>query len=127
MRNLDLFAEVAFDEASSAAPPPTPDTTAHNTSAANAAATFTISAPGADQAIRLNTLYFGYSASPTNGLLTIAATGLATISIPVTSAGAAFLPIDLLAPDNTAVTVTLSAGGADVVGRCSATFSTEAV
>ncbi|MDJ0702793.1 MAG: hypothetical protein QNJ46_05885 [Leptolyngbyaceae cyanobacterium MO_188.B28] len=98
------------------------DSTDANTSAANTAATFTISAPGVGNFIRLKALYFGYDAPPTAGTLTISATGLTSIVIPVTSEGAGFLPMALKAPDNTAVTVTLSAGGAGVVGYVGAIY-----
>lgn len=94
--------------------------TAHNTSAANAAATFTIAAPGAGNFTQLITVFFGYNAPPANGTLTIAATGLTSIVLPVVSSGPGFLPIPLRIPVNTAVTATLSAGGSGVIGYVSA-------
>jgi hypothetical protein len=98
--------------------------TASNTSAANAAATFTIAAPGAGNFIQLIGIHFGYRATPTNGLLTIAATGLSTITLPVVSAGAGFLPMPLRIPANTACTITLSAGGSGVIGDVSSIHQT---
>lgn len=98
--------------------------TAANTSAANAAATFTITAPGADNFTQLVSLYFGYGEAPTAGTLTIAATGLTSIVLPVTSAGAGFLPMALRIPINTACTITLSAGGSGIVGYVGAAYST---
>jgi hypothetical protein len=100
--------------------------TAHNTSAANAAALVTIAAPGAGLAIQLNNLFFGYSDAPTSGTLTIASAGLNSIVIPVTSGGAGFLNIPIRANVNTALTVTLSAGGTGLIGYCSAIYSTVA-
>jgi hypothetical protein len=100
--------------------------TAHNTSSANAAATFTISAPGAGIAIQICTLFFGYSAAPTAGTLTIASTGITSIVIPVTAAGAGFLQFPVRANANQALSVTLAAGGSGVVGYCSAIYSTVA-
>lgn len=97
--------------------------TASNTSAANAAATFTIAAPGAGNYIDLAHLYFGYSAAPTAGTLTISATGLTSIVIPVTAQGAGFLPMPIRIPVNTACTVTLAAGGSGVVGRVNASYA----
>jgi hypothetical protein len=100
--------------------------TAHNTSAANAAALVTIAAPGAGLAIQLTNLFFGYSDAPTAGTLTIASAGLTSIVIPVTSGGAGFLNIPIRANVNTALTVTLSAGGTGLIGYCSAIYSTVA-
>lgn len=97
--------------------------TASNTSAANAAATFTIAAPGAGNYIDLAHLYFGYSAAPTAGTLTISATGLTSIVVPVTAAGTGFLPMPLRIPVNTACTVTLAAGGSGVVGIVNASYA----
>jgi uncharacterized phage infection (PIP) family protein YhgE len=94
--------------------------TAHNTSAANAAASATIAAPGAGLYTQLKNIYFGYSDTPTNGVLSIAATGLTTIQIPVTAGGAGFLEMPLRLPVNTACTLLLSAGGAGITGYVSA-------
>ncbi len=98
------------------------DLIASATSAPNAAATATIFNPGAGNSIHLVNIYFGYRSAPTNGLLTIAATGLNTITIPVTAAGAGFLPIPLKIPTNTSVTITLSAGGSGVIGDVGAIY-----
>lgn len=98
--------------------------TAHNTSAANAAATFTIAAPGAGLAIQICSLLFGYSANPeVAGTLTMASAGLTSIVLPITTGGAGTSNLPLRVNANTSLTVTLSAGGVGVVGNCSAIYS----
>lgn len=105
-----------------------PDLMAQATSTANNAAVLTIPAPGVGQRLRLSTVYFGYSLTPSgNTTLTIQAAGLTDFVVPVTAAGAGFLPLDLLVPENTAATITLSAGGISNIGRCAATYRIEDV
>lgn len=100
------------------------DQVAANTSAANAAATFTIGAPGAGTYIQLVRVYFGYDESPSAGLLTIDASTLTNIVIPVTSSGAGELDVPLRGAVNQALSVTLSAGGTGVVGYVAAVYRT---
>lgn len=100
----------------------TADETAYAVSVPNAAANCAIAAPGADLSIFLDTVYFGYAAAPTDGVLSISATGINTIEVPVTAAGAGFLPLNLKVPVNTGVTISLSAGGDGVVGRAAVIY-----
>ncbi len=61
-------------------------------------------------------LLWSYDAAPTNGQITIT-DGEVTITLYVTSAGPGFIPLEGVAfAENTAVTATLSSGGAAVQG-----------
>jgi hypothetical protein len=96
--------------------------------ATNAAAIATISAPGAGNYTQLTDIYFGYSAAPSAGAtLTVSATGITTVVLPVTSAGPGPIRFPLRVPNNVATTITLSAGGSGVVGYVAAIHSTQAV
>jgi hypothetical protein len=95
-----------------------------NTSAANAAAVITVPTPGAGLSLQLNQLTFSYSAAPTNGLLTIQQGGTTIHETAITSAGAGPTIAGYKLTANTALTITLSAGGAGVVGRVSASVAT---
>jgi len=101
------------------------------TAAANAtnnAATAVIAAPGAGNYTQITDIYFGYSAAPSAGAtLTISATGITTVILPVTSAGPGPIRFPLRVPNNVATTITLSAGGSGVVGYVAAIYSTQAV
>lgn len=100
------------------------DVVAANTSSANAAATFTIAAPGPDTYIQLVRVFFGYGSDPTGGLLTVDAAGLTNIVIPVTASGAGEIDIPLRGAVNSAISVTLAAGGSGVVGYVAAIYRT---
>ena len=95
-----------------------------NTSTANAAAVITISAPGAGLCLQLNQLTFSYSGAPTNGLLTIQQGSTVIHETAITAAGAGPLVGGYKLGANTAMTITLAAGGSGVVGRVSASVST---
>lgn len=103
-------------------------TPAHNTSSANAIATFTISAPGASNYTQIVDIDFGYSATPATGTtLTISATGMTTKVFPITSSGPGIAKYSIRVPINTAVTFLLSAGGTGVIGYCGCTYNTVTV
>lgn len=94
-----------------------------NTSAANAAAVLVIPAPGAGLSLQLNQLIFGYNNDPTNGLLTVQQGATVIQSVPVTSKGTGPIVVGVKLATNTALTITLSAGGAGVVGSINASVS----
>ncbi len=87
---------------------------------ANTAAVITVAAPGAGQRLQVNQIEFSYNAAPTNGTLTIqqGATTIKTLFITAAGAGPVITGIRLVA--NTALTITLSAGGAGVTGSVNA-------
>jgi hypothetical protein len=97
-----------------------------STSAANAAATITLATPASGQKWVIPSVWFSYSAAPGAGAtLSIAPTsGTATV-INVTSPGAGPMPVAL--ESTTGVTITLSAGGAGVIGRVNASAKQVAV
>jgi len=105
--------------------------TGNLTAAANAtndAAIATIAAPGAGNYTQLTDIYFGYSAAPSAGAtLTVSATGVMPVVLPITSAGPGPIRFPLRVPNDVAATITLSAGGSGVVGYVAAIYSTQAV
>jgi hypothetical protein len=92
----------------------------HNTSLPNTPATIAIAAPGSGLPIQLLSLVFSYSAAPAAGLLTVT-DGAATTFLEqaITSAGVGPLLPGIEIPAKSAMVITLSAGGAGVVGRIS--------
>lgn len=56
-----------------------------------------------------------YSDTPTDGLLTVMGGGF-NVSIPVTAAGAGFIPLDEKSDGSSDIVITLAAGGAGIVG-----------
>lgn len=92
----------------------------NNTAGANAAVTITIPAPGPGRGTVLKMLACSYSAAPTNGKITVA-DGTGTIfEVDITAAGTYNAPIPedgLTCAPASAVTITLAAGGAAVVGK----------
>jgi hypothetical protein len=95
-----------------------------NTSAANAAAVIAIASPGAGLSLQLNQLTFSYSAAPTNGVLTVQQGGTTIYRSAVSAAGVGPVVTGIKLAANTAMTITLSAGGAGVVGDINASVST---
>lgn len=89
----------------------------------NLDAVLTIPAPPSDTRILIKTVYFGYSAEPTAGTLTIAPNLLPSMVIPVTSPGAGFLEMPLAVPSKQPITFTLSAGGVGVTGYVSCIYT----
>ncbi len=100
-------------------PDPTVANTANTISATNAAATITYAAAGAGVSHLIDgTIAFSYSGTPaTTGTLSITDNGVTVLSVDVVSGGAGFLPIKLRGTTNTALVVSLSAGGAGIVGK----------
>lgn len=98
---------------------PTPSTPAHVTAAANTAVVATFAAV-AGQTHRLTLLVVSYSAAPTGGRVTVADGGTTVLDVDVTGAGVLVVPLPsggVKGSVNTAMTVTLAAGGVAVVGK----------
>lgn len=88
----------------------------HATNGNNALLTLTIAAPGGILRNSFNYIHWSYNGSPTDGILTIASGDITEI-LYITSGGVGFLPFEGVAfPVDTVVTVTLTAGGAGVLG-----------
>lgn len=90
-------------------------------SANNAAATVTKSAPATGLQWTWDSgIFFGYDGAPTGGLLTLTVNGVVELQVPITSAGAGFIPYDgpTTGGDAKAVVLNLSAGGSGVTGYC---------
>lgn len=90
-----------------------------STAAANAAVVQTFAAV-AGQSHRLTMLAVSYSAAPTGGRVTVADGGTTILDLDITAAGTFFVPLPaggLKGTVNTAMTVTLAAAGAAVVGK----------
>lgn len=87
--------------------------------ASNAAATITLAASGDNRHV-LPRLVWSYSATPTNGTLTVTSGGTTVLSVDIPVAGPGFLDLgernELCSPGEEVV-VTLSAGGSGVVGK----------
>lgn len=94
-----------------------------NASAVNAAATIALPAISDGLAYQIDTLTFSYSAAPTGGLLTIADGATTYYQEAITSAGAGPEIVGFRLPAGRTATITLSAGGAGVVGRLNASVS----
>lgn len=94
---------------------------------ANTAAVITVAAPGAGQRLQVNQIEFSYNAAPTNGTLTIqqGSTVIKTLFVSAAGPGPIITGIRLAA--NTALTITLSAGGAGVTGSVNASVLQVAV
>lgn len=89
--------------------------------AANAAAVAASAAPPASNRLRLKYVVASYSAAPTAGLLTISDGVNVNWEIDMPNAGPLVLPdLDLQCAAGAAITITLSAGGASVVGKVNA-------
>lgn len=96
-----------------------PSTPQHGTAAANTAVTQTFAAVAA-QAHRLTSLVVSYSAAPTGGRVTVSDGATVVFEVDVTAAGPVMVPLPaggLKGSVNTALTVTLAAAGAGVVGK----------
>jgi hypothetical protein len=94
-----------------------------NAPAGNTAAVITYAAAGAGKVNCLGGVYWSYNATPTNGNLQIADGANVIVNIDITAAGAGFLPFTppKKGSVNTALTITLAAGGAGVSGKINAT------
>jgi hypothetical protein len=95
-----------------------------NTSAANTAAVITIASPGAGLSLQLNQLTFSYSAAPTNGLLTVQQGGTTIYQAAVSAAGVGPVVTGIKLAADTGMAITLSAGGANVIGHINASVTT---
>lgn len=97
----------------------TPSVPLHVTAAANTAVVATFAAVAA-QTHRLTVLVVSYSAAPTGGRITVADGGTTVLDVDLTAAGPLVVPLPaggIEGSVNTAMTVTLAAGGAAVVGK----------
>lgn len=86
---------------------------------ANTAAVVTLPAGGAGTRNVVDQIFFSYSASPTNGSLVITDGGATVISVAITATGLQSMVFvrPYVAAENSAVVVTLAAGGGSVVGK----------
>jgi hypothetical protein len=85
--------------------------------ATNAAATFTVAAPGWGKSLHVKSITAGYSGTPAANAVVLVQSGSTTIhEYPIVVAGTTTIRPDIELPHNTALTITLSAGGAGVVG-----------
>ena len=85
--------------------------------ASNTAAVVTYTAD-ATRAHAINGVYWSYSAAPAGGNLKIEdGSGVIVYTTDITAAGPGFLPIEKLGTPNTAMIVTLAAGGAGISGK----------
>mgnify|MGYP001603033601 CR=1 FL=1 len=91
---------------------------------ADTAAVITLTAASGKRHV-VDKIFGSYSAAPTGGLLTISLTVLGTavsFLVTITAAGPFDFdfPVPLQGDDNTAITITLAAGGGTVVGKVNA-------
>ena len=92
--------------------------------AVNTAAIITLAAASGVRHV-VDKVFGGYDATPAGGSLTIAVTqngSAVSMVMPITAGGGLFIPFDppLQGDDNTAITITLAAGGATVTGKVNA-------
>lgn len=88
-----------------------------HTPAANTAAVVTLTAAGAGVSNVIRGIAWGYSEAPTGGSLKIEdGAGTTVFSVPITAAGPGFIPVFGKGSANTALVVTLAAGGGTCVG-----------
>jgi hypothetical protein len=105
--------------ASALSPAQLPSTPNKATAAANTAVTVTLAAV-AGESHRLTYLAYSYSASPTGGQITITDGGTTIFDLDVTSSWEVFEslpPGGIKCSTNSAVVLTLAAGGAGIVGK----------
>lgn len=85
------------------------------------AAVVTIAAETGERHV-IDTVYWSYDAAPTGGKLTVT-NGTITLEWDITAAGPGYLPLRMADDEgfdggvNTAVTITLTAGGAGIAGK----------
>lgn len=97
---------------------PTPfDADLYDAPAADTAAEVEIAAAGAGVCNVIRGVAWSYSAEPTAGNLKIENGATTVFSMDIATAGAGFVPVFGKGSANTALTVTLAAGGADVSGK----------
>ena len=88
-----------------------------NAPASNTAAVITYSA-NAISAHYIEGLYWSYSGAPAAGNLKIEdGSGTTVFSLDITAAGPGFLPLEKLGTPNTAMIITLAAGGVGISGK----------
>lgn len=103
-----------------------PSTGTVDTPAANTAAVVTLAAV-AGQRHRITAIAYSYTAAPAGGTLTVVDGATPLIDIDVTSSGevwAVLPPGGLVGTANTAMTITLTAGGAGISGKLSVGYLT---
>lgn len=98
-------------------------TPSHQTSTANAPATIAIATPGAGLSHQLNNLTFSYDKPPTGGLITVSSGATIYYRQAIVTAGVGPVVPGIKLPANTAIDITLSAGGVGVIGYVSASLS----
>lgn len=87
-----------------------------DTPAADTDAVVTLAAGGAGVSNVIRGIAWGYSEAPTGGSLTIEDGATVVFYLPITGAGAGFVPVFGKGTAATALTVTLAAGGGTCVG-----------
>lgn len=88
-----------------------------HTPAADTAAVVTLAAAGASVSNVIRGIAWGYSEAPTGGSLKIEdGAGTTVFYLPITAAGPGFIPVFGKGSANTALVVTLAAGGGTCVG-----------
>lgn len=115
-----------LDAPGNPAPGQQPSTPVYDAPAANTAAVVTIAAV-AGQRHRITGLGYSYSASPTGGNLLITDGGTTIVDIDVTSSWevwAMLPPGGIECGTNSAVVVTLAAGGAGISGKVNVAYLT---
>lgn len=85
-------------------------------SATNGAVAITIPA-SATKRSHVSKVIFSYSATPTNGGLTVAVNGTTKLDLPITAAGPGPLNLNIPGEVNTTTVITLAAGGSGIVGK----------
>lgn len=92
---------------------------ANYATATNAAATLTYAAAGSGVSHVIGGIVFSYSGTPTGGSLTITDGGVTVFSVDITASGPGpiVFPRPMKFAANSAVVVTLAAGGSGIVGK----------
>ncbi len=93
------------------------DADLYDAPAANTAAEVEIAAAGAGVCTVIRGIAWSYSAEPTGGNLKIEDGATTVFSLDIATPGAVFVPVFGKSSANTALTVTLAAGGDDVSGK----------
>jgi hypothetical protein len=107
--------------------PTKPGIAGDSTNGTNAAAVLTYAAAGAGVSHVLGGIFWSYNATPTGGRLTVADGGTTIFDIDITVSGPGYFPFSraIKGTANSALTITLAAGGAAVAGKINARHWTE--
>ncbi len=91
------------------------------------AAVLTYAASTVGQRHVIDGVQWSYNATPTGGSIIITNAGTTVFSVSVTAAGPGFFPFDppLTGSENSALVITLAAGGSNVTGKINAAHRAE--